>query len=60
MNQQVLIAKARLSLKQDRFQSAGDHQTADDAHRQILQMDALVAYLSQTQTDRPIPRLQSS
>jgi hypothetical protein len=47
MNQQVLIAKARLSLKRDRFQSAGDYQTADDAHRQILQMEVLVAFLGQ-------------
>ena len=48
MNQQVLIAEARLSLKRARFQSAGDHQGADDAHWQILQIEALVAFLSQT------------
>jgi len=59
MNQQVLIAKTRLSLERDRFQSAGDHQGADDAHRQLLQLEALVAFLSQTHQDQSIQGHQS-
>ena len=47
MNQQILLAKTRLSLKRDRFQFAGDHQGADDANRQILQMEVFVSFLGQ-------------
>jgi hypothetical protein len=45
INQQVLTATERLSLRRDHFRSAGDQQRADDAQRQILQMLEFVTYL---------------
>jgi hypothetical protein len=46
LNRTVLTAIAKLSHKRDRFHAEGNHQAAEDAHNQILQVVLLVDYLN--------------